>query len=91
MSNQAATDFLERLVRDEALREQVRLAEKDRTEKAPILVEEGAKLGLAFSVAELADVLDALHRHKIGELSEDQLIAVAGSLVDVPGWHPDHE
>ena len=91
MSNQAATDFLERLVQDKALREQVRLAEKGRTEKAPILVEEGAKLGLTFSVAELADVLDALHRHRIGELSEDQLIAVAGSLVDVPGWHPDHE
>jgi len=91
MSNQAATDFLERLVQDEALREQVRLAEKGRTEKAPVLVEEGAKFDLAFSVAELADVLDALHRHKIGELSEDQLITVAGSLVDVPGWHPDHE
>ncbi len=91
MSNQAATDFLQRLVQDEALRQQVRRAEKGRSEKAPVLVEEGAKLGLAFNVAELADVLDALHRHKIGELDEDQLIAVAGSLVDIPGWHPDHD
>ena len=91
MSNHAATVFLERLVQDEALREQIRSAEKGRAEKAPVLVEEGAKFGLAFSVAELADVLDALHRHKVGELSEAQLIAVAGGLVDVPGWHPDHD
>jgi len=91
MSNQAATDFLQRLVQDEALRQQVRRAEKGRFEKAPVLVEEGAKLGLAFNVSELADVLDALHRHKIGELGEDQLIAVAGSLVDIPGWHADHD
>jgi hypothetical protein len=91
MSNQTATDFLQRLVQDETLREQVRLAEKGRVEKAPVMVEEGARLGLAFSVAELTDVLEALHRHKIGELSEEQLIAVAGSLVDLPGWRPDHD
>jgi hypothetical protein len=36
-------------------------------------------------------VLEALHQHKIGELSEEQLVAVAGSLIDVPGWHPDHD
>ena len=91
MSNKAATDFLQQLVKDEGLRSQVRQAEKGRPDKAPVLVEEGAKLGLDFSVSELADVLDALHRHKIGELSEEQLLAVAGSLIDVPGWHPDHD
>jgi hypothetical protein len=91
MSNKAATDFLQQLVQDAGLRGQVREAEKGRPDKAPVLVEAGAKLGLDFSVSELADVLDALHRHKIGELSEEQLIAVAGSLIDVPGWHPDHD
>ncbi|UCG86692.1 MAG: Nif11-like leader peptide family natural product precursor [Gemmatimonadota bacterium] len=91
MSNQAATEFLQRLVSDEQLREQVRAAEKGRIEKAPVLVEQGARIGLDFTAAELADVLDALHRHKIGALSEDDLIAVAGGLVDVPGWHPDHD
>ena len=40
MSNQAATDFLQQLVQDEALREQVRQAEKGRSEKAPVLVQE---------------------------------------------------
>ena len=91
MSNQAATDFLQRLVQDEALREQIRQAEKGRSEKAPVLVEEGAKIGFEFTVPELADVLDALHRHKIGELSEQQLVQLAGSLVDVPSWHPEHD
>ncbi|UCD25475.1 MAG: Nif11 family protein [Gemmatimonadota bacterium] len=91
MSNRAATNFLQRLVQEEALREQVRQAEKGRPEKAPVLVEQGAKIGLDFTVSELADVLDALHRHRIGELSEDQLVEVAGSLVDMPGWHPDHD
>jgi len=90
MSNQAATEFLQRLVQDEGLREQVRAAEKGRSDKAPVLVELGATIGLDFTVEELAEVLDALHRHKIGELSEAALIAVAGGLVDAPGWHPDH-
>ena len=91
MSNKAATEFLRRLVADQELRERVRVAEKGRSGKAPVLVEQGAQLGLEFTVSELAQVLDALHQHKIGELSEDALIAVAGGLVDVPGWHPDHD
>ena len=91
MSNQAATEFLRRLVLDDGLRDQVRAAEKGRAEKAPVLVEQGTRLGLDFTVAELADVLDALHRHKIGELSEEDLIEVAGGLVSMPGWHPAHD
>ena len=91
MSNQAATEFLQLLVSDERLREQVRKLEKDQAEKAPVLVAVGSEHGLDFTVAELAAVLDALHQHKIGELSEERLVAVAGSLIDVPGWHPDHD
>lgn len=91
MSNQAATEFLQQLVRDEALRDQVRAAEKGRSEKAAVLVEQGARIGLEFTVSELATVLDALHQHKIGALSEEAVIAVAGGLVDLPGWHPEHD
>ena len=91
MSNQAATDFLQLLVTDDQMREQVRKREKGGPEKAPVLVAVGAEHGLDFTVAELASVLDALHQHKVGELSEEQLVAVAGILIDVPGWHPDHD
>jgi hypothetical protein len=91
MSNQAAMEFLQRLVQDEALRQEVRTAEKGRSEKAPVLVEQGAKIGLEFTEAELAVVLDALHQHKIGALSEENVIAVAGGLIDMPGWHPEHD
>lgn len=90
MSRQTAARFLERLVQDEALREQVRQAEKGRTEKAPVLVEMGAAAGHEFSEADLHDILCALHQHKIGALTEEDLVRVAGSLVDLPDWHSDH-
>jgi hypothetical protein len=91
MSNTAVTAFLKQLVASEALREQVMKAEAGKVEKAAVLIEVGARRGLQFTKDELADVLDALHRHKIGELSEEELIATAGSLIDFPNWHPDHE
>jgi predicted ribosomally synthesized peptide with nif11-like leader len=89
MSNQAAADFLAMLVRDEALRDKVRGAEKGRTEKAPVLVEVAAGHGYDFSANELHDVLCALHQHKIGELTEQELVDVAGGLIELPDWHPD--
>ena len=90
MSNQAAADFLSKLVYDEALREQVRAAEKGRAEKAPVMVEVAASHGYAFTVEDLHDVLCALHRHKLGELTEQQLVKVAGSLIDLPDLSPGH-
>jgi predicted ribosomally synthesized peptide with nif11-like leader len=90
MSNQAATEFLARLAHDETLREQVREAEKGRSEKASVLVEVGSGYGYDFSADELHHVLCALHQHKIGELSEEELVEVAGSLIDMPDWLPDH-
>lgn len=91
MSNQAAADFLAKLVHDEALRDRVRAAEKDRSEKAPVLVEVAAGVGHDFTALELHEVLCALHQHKIGELTEEELVDVAAGLVDLPDWHPDHE
>lgn len=90
MSKQAATEFLERLVKDEALRESVREAERGRSAKAPVLVEVAARQGYDFTEQELHEILCALHQHKIGVLSEEQLVAVAGSLVDLPDWRPEH-
>lgn len=91
MSRRTAAQFLEKLVYDETLREQVRQAEKGRTEKAPVLVEMGAAAGFEFTEADLHDILCALHQHKIGALSEAEVVQVAGSLVDLPDWHSDHE
>ena len=90
MSRETAAQFLERLVSDEDLRSKVREAERGRPEKAPVLVELGAEAGLEFTEADLHDILCALHQHKIGALSEEQLVKVAGSLVDLPDWHSDH-
>jgi len=90
MSNTAVTEFLKQLVASEDLREQVRKAEVGKAEKAAVLIEVGARHGLEFTKDELANVLDALHRHKIGELSEEELIATAGDLINFPDWHPDH-
>lgn len=90
MSNKAVTEFLVQLVASDELREEVRQAEAGKTEKAPVLIEVGARHGHEFTKDELASVLDALHKHKIGELSEEALISTAGSLIDLPDWHPDH-
>ena len=91
MSNQAAADFLAKLVHDEALRDQVRDAEKGRSEKAPVLVEVAAGVGYDFTAEDLHQVLCALHQHKIGELTEEELVDVASGLVDLPDWRSDHE
>lgn len=90
MSRQAATEFLEKLVEDETLRDKVREAEKGRSAKASVLVEVGAGQGYDFSEAELHEILCAVHQHKIGVLSEAQLIDVAGSLIEFPDWRPEH-
>ncbi len=90
MSNKAVTEFLKQLLASEELREEVRQAEVETTEKASVLIEVGARRGYDFTKDELASVLDALHQHKIGELSEEELVATAGSLIDLPDWHPDH-
>jgi hypothetical protein len=90
MSNKAVTEFLHELIGKQSLREEVRQAEAGKPEKAPVLVEVGARHGHEFTVDELAGVLDALHRHKIGELDEEELLATAGGLIDFPNWHPDH-
>lgn len=89
MSNQAAADFLAQLVHDEALRDQVRAAEQGRVERAPVLVEVAAGYGYDFTASELHQVLCALHQHKIGQLTEEELVDVAGSLVDLPDWRPE--
>ena len=55
-------------------------AEAGKTEKAAVLIDVGERHGFEFTKNELTDVLDALHRHKVGELSEEELIATAGNL-----------
>jgi hypothetical protein len=90
MSSDAVTEFLRQLVASDELKEEVRQAEAGKTEKPPVVIEVGARHGHEFTRDELARVLDALYKHKIGELSEEALISTAGSLIDFPDWHPDH-
>jgi hypothetical protein len=54
------------------------------------LVEVAAGQGYDFSEHELHEILCAVHQHKIGVLSEEQLIDVAGSLIEFPDWRPEH-
>jgi len=89
MSTQAAGDFLQKLVDDETLRDKVRVAEKGRSEKAPVLVQVAGSEGYDFTETELHDVLCALYQHELGALSREQLVAVAGSLLELPDLPPD--
>jgi predicted ribosomally synthesized peptide with nif11-like leader len=84
MSREAVAGFLKKLVKYDALQAELKQAAAESSAKAPVFIALAAKHGFEFTEQELGETLDAVHQHRIGELSEAELRAVAGDVIEFP-------
>jgi len=81
MSEKAAAEFVAIAATSPAIREKVRSEGKSYSdERFNQVVTVGAEQGFAFTAEELRSVMSAAEESKEGELTDEQLEAVAGGL-----------
>ncbi|MCA1992636.1 MAG: Nif11-like leader peptide family RiPP precursor [Coleofasciculus sp. S288] len=80
MSIEAVADFTKRLTEDASLQEELRAAvgDKEGMEASQAVADLGSKHGYSFTAEEAQQVRDYVVANESGELSEEQLEAVAG-------------
>lgn len=78
MSKQAATQFLEKVASDEALRTQLLAQGKNRKERLAALVATGKQHGFTFGEDEMVSLLKTARGVEEGTLDERELAAVSG-------------
>jgi predicted ribosomally synthesized peptide with nif11-like leader len=80
MSTQDVKEFLDKINRDEALRDELTSVVKARDDKEAAAAEVAARHGFEFGAEELKRILDAAQGAPSAELTEEELDAVAAGL-----------
>lgn len=80
MSTKSLREFLDKIGKDESLRDELTGVVKKRDDKEAAAAEVAARHGFEFDAVELQRILDAAQGTSDTELTEDELEAVAAGL-----------
>jgi predicted ribosomally synthesized peptide with nif11-like leader len=80
MSSQAVIDFLNRVVADAALQQELQAAVEGKAATGEAIAAVARRHGHDFDVAELTQVVEAINAGGSRELSDEELEAVAGGF-----------